>query len=94
MESSTQLLVRNTSLPCTDLDGELVFLGLKEGKYFGLKGTGRRIWEILAEPMTAEDLIRALAAEYRIEPDLCKADALPFLEKLSKNGLLTTSTAE
>jgi len=85
------ILLRNTSLPCTDLDGELVFLGLDTGKYLGLKGTARRIWELLEEPRTLGSLVDVLAAEYSISPARCLADIEPFLERLRKNGLLTPS---
>lgn len=91
---SNSILLRNTSLPCTDLDGELVFLGLDAGKYFGLKGTGRRIWELLETPMSTDTLLATLAAEYGIDLDRCRTDALPFLDRLLQNGLLTPSPVE
>lgn len=94
MPTKNAPLLRNTSMPCTDLDGELVFLGLDAGKYFGLKGTGRRIWELLETPMTTEELLGTLAAEFRIDIERCRKDAMPFLERLLLNGLLTQSTVE
>ena len=91
MLTTNSLLLRNTSMPSTDLDGEIVFLGMEAGKYFGLKGTGRRIWELLESPLTPDQLVSTLAAEYGIEPERCRADVEPFLDKLLGNGLLTQS---
>ena len=53
-----------------------------------LNATGRRVWELLAEDRTAEDLIGRVAAEFEADPVRIGADVLAFLERLRQLGLV------
>jgi hypothetical protein len=47
-----------------DLADEVVILNLASGLYFGLEGTGGRIWHALAELGSTEQAIDLITAEY------------------------------
>jgi len=81
------MLFRANEVPCTELEGELVFLSIENGKYYALKGTARRIWELLSLPTSLAGLMEKLSEEYRIDAERCAAETLPFLEKLVEAGL-------
>ena len=85
---STTVLSRNGDLPSTDLDGELVFLSVETGKYYGIKGTARTVWELLDAPRTAEDLYTALSERFGVPPEQVEVDTRPFIEKSVAGGLL------
>jgi len=54
--SDTSLLTKSPDLIATDMDGETVMMSIESGEYFGLGGVGGRVWELLAQPMTLDQL--------------------------------------
>ncbi len=72
----------------TDLGGEAVILNLKTGVYHGLDAVGARIWNLLAESRTVNDMLDALLQEYEVEPDRCERDLLALLQNLANSGLI------
>jgi hypothetical protein len=84
-----QTLIRRAPEPlAADLPGETVLMSLASGRYYGLEGTARRIWELLAAPCTVQDLATALAAEYEVPSDRAAEDLRPFLDQMHREGLL------
>jgi hypothetical protein len=81
------VLSQANEAPYTELDRELVFLSIENGKYYSLKGTARRIWELLAVPTQMSGLIDTLSKEYGLDPERCAVETIPFLEKLIDAGL-------
>ncbi|MDQ7029720.1 MAG: PqqD family peptide modification chaperone [Ardenticatenia bacterium] len=72
----------------THLDGEIVILGLQSEAYFGLKGAGVRIWELIQEPITVQAVLEKLLEEYEVERERCERDLLAFLDRLADAGLI------
>jgi hypothetical protein len=70
-----------------DLDGETVILNLDTGIYYGLNRTGTRIWQLLADERSLDDLIEALRREYGLGAAECESVAA-FTQKLAEAGLL------
>jgi hypothetical protein len=71
----------------TELEGDVVILGLRSGGYFSLTNVGARIWALIQEPKTLEEVTDTIAAEYGEDPDVVEADAIEFLEHLTSVGL-------
>jgi hypothetical protein len=82
------LLVRSASPLAAELDGETVLMSLEAGRYYGMEGTARRVWALLATPRTATDLAGSLVAEFAVTPEQCLRDLTPFLEELVREGLV------
>lgn len=94
MTSSTprplnQTYIRASHLVATDMDGETVMMNVSQGTYFGLGGIGGRIWTLLAEPVTTEQMVRTICAEYAVDEATCRADVAQFLQELLAHGLVT-----
>jgi hypothetical protein len=70
------------------LDDMLLMLDVEHGKYFGLNGTGPRIWELLEQPISEEELIDALLAEYEVTREVCATEVAAFLDGLRQRHLL------
>ena len=71
------------------LTGEnIVVLDLTSSVYLQLSGSGRLLWECLAEGATRDELIDALVNRYEIDADRAGADVDDFLSDLTDRGLL------
>jgi hypothetical protein len=87
------LIVASQEQISTDLGGEAVILNLKTGVYHGLNPVGTRIWNLLAEPRTVNDILGALLQEYEVEPDSCERDLLALLQNLADSKLIEIRNA-
>lgn len=81
-------LVRIGELLSTELDDETVLMSIEAGRYYGMAGTARRIWALLAAPHTLADLSAQLSLEFQVTPAQCEQEILPFLEELVKEGMV------
>lgn len=79
---------RKPGLLSQPLDADLVMADLDSGNYFGLGTTGKRIWELIEQPLQVGALCRLLEAEYDIDPASCEQQVLAFLDELRREGLL------
>ena len=82
------MIIRNTEIDDTDLDGEKVMMNLDKGQYFMMNEVGSRIWEIASEPKTVEEIVRALLNEYEVEREQCENTVVEFLSELVKSDLI------
>ena len=85
--ASTTFVIAKEVL-ATELGAEFVMLNLADGIYYGLDEVGGEIWKLLATPVTAADICRAIAASFDVEPDQCHADVQKLLESLASRGLI------
>lgn len=71
----------------TRMSGQTVMMSLPRGKYFALEGTGQRIWECLAEPVSVRQIVEHMLSEYDVERARCETEVMLFVEELMKQGL-------
>lgn len=69
------------------LDEETLVLNVESGLYFGLDGVGARIWQLLSDATTEEEIIEQLLLEYDVERAQLRHDVTAFIEVLAANGL-------
>ena len=81
-------LIRSSEMLSTDLDEETILMSIDAGAYYGLEGPAQCIWNNLETPLTFSALVDRLVREYRVEPDVCAADAEKFLAEMEREGLL------
>lgn len=72
----------------SDLGGEVAILDLKAGVYYGLDAVGARIWSLIQEPRTVNEIRDILLEEYEVEPERCERDLLVLLRRLADEGLV------
>jgi len=72
----------------SDMDGEKVMLSIQNGKYYNLGEIGGEIWELIKEPVSINDLIHSLVAQFDVEENECKSGVIKFLDQLTKEGLV------
>jgi hypothetical protein len=71
-----------------DLGGEAAVLNFKNSMYYGLNAVGVRIWNLIQEPKTANEVLSVLLEEYDVESDRCERDLLALLQELAAHGLV------
>ena len=71
-----------------DLEKEVVILNLKNGVYFTLDGVGCRIWNLIQEPRTVNEIQNVILQEYEVEPNQCECDLSALLQELATKGLI------
>lgn len=86
-----QLIVRAEGFLVSDMGGDKVMMSVKDGKYFNLGQSGGRIWDLLAEPTTCNQIVEQLCSEYEIEKSICELQVSAFLEQLAEQGLILNS---
>jgi hypothetical protein len=78
----------NESVVFRELDAEAVLLDLQNGVYFGLDAVGTRVWTLLLEHGTPEQVCARMIEEYDVSPQVLRDDVLRLVEELVGRGLV------
>ncbi|MCG8609167.1 MAG: lasso peptide biosynthesis PqqD family chaperone [Pseudomonadales bacterium] len=84
----TSVIGRSNEQIVSELDGELVMMSIKQGKYFGLDSIGKRIWEMIEQPVAVAKVIDQLLAEYDVSREKCEGEVLSLLNLLKQKEIL------
>lgn len=79
---------RRQTLLCSAIDHETVLMDVQTGEYFGLDDIASAVWQLLAQPTTAEQIIAALTGQYDGEPEMIRRDILILLRRMAEHDLL------
>jgi len=79
---------RNPDLIGASIDDELVMMSVEQGQYYGLGGVGPRVWDLLEEPHTLDQLVDRVLEEFEVERAVCEKDMVGFLEQMEEFGLI------
>lgn len=80
--------IRNQETISGQIDAELVMVDIEKGSYFSLNSVATRIWELLENPITSEDLCDLLLKEYEVSSAQCQTDVEEYLSKMKELGLV------
>jgi len=72
---------RNKQILDGELDDNQVMMHLEKSKYFGLNPVGKRIWELIEQPKSYDELIQILLTEYEVSAEQCTQEVQAFLNK-------------
>jgi len=86
---SDQKLKRTDDLLTAPIDDVLLMMSIEKGSYYSLNSVGARIWELLENPMTFDELVAQLLEEYDIAAETCRLEVENFVNALRERGLLT-----
>jgi hypothetical protein len=84
--TATTRVIRSEGLVTEPMEGGIVMLDPESDRYLRVNGTGRLIWEGLAEPATVAELARALSERSGISVERAEADAAAFIDRLIDFG--------
>ena len=86
-------VVRGKDQVSADVSDEVVILALNAGEYYSLAAVGARIWEVIHEPRTVQEIVGVLLMEYDIDPERCARDLVALVQQLADAGLVEVSDA-
>ena len=82
------VVARNDEPVAVEVDRTVVMMSLDQGMYFGLEGTGPRIWAMLEQPRSVQQLCDALMSEFEVDEETCRREVCNFLEELRRAQLV------
>ncbi|HEX2092182.1 MAG TPA: HPr-rel-A system PqqD family peptide chaperone [Longimicrobiaceae bacterium] len=71
--------------------GRTVLLDPREGRYHSLDEVGTRVWELLREHPTLDELTGRLELEYDAPREVLRADVSALLAALAERGLIRSA---
>lgn len=77
-----------TDIDWREIDGEVVVLDRREGRYLAVNPSGAVLWPALVEGTTEDGLVDRLTGRYQVDRDRARADVHTFLDWLTGHGLL------
>jgi hypothetical protein len=93
-DSNDSIVASSAAQLSADLGGEFVILGVSDGLYYGLDGTGARIWELIQEPRSIRFLEETISKEFEIDSNTCAGDIQSFLNDLSERSFIEIVRAQ
>lgn len=84
----THRVSRSEDVVETEMDGYTMLMSLEAGRYYSLSPTGTFLWERMADPVLAGDLVRAAEAGFEAAPGEAGRDILEFLGELAECRLI------
>jgi hypothetical protein len=76
------------------LSDEAVILNLATSRYFGLNSVGTRLWQLIAEHGSEEQVIEAFLAEYEVDERRLRQDLADLIQQLTQKGLVQSETSK
>ena len=83
------IVARNDGLLTAEVDGELMAMSVERGVCYGLNAVGTRIWALIEEPRTIDELCAQLLSEFEVDPAQCRSELVSLIEDLRAEGLAT-----
>jgi len=79
---------RSDDLLGAEVGDELLMMSVEKGSYFSLNPVATRIWALLEQPRTLDELVASLTQEYDVPPATCSEETATFLAALRERGML------
>jgi len=88
----TRFRAAGDALAATLSDGA-VLLNLRTKRYFSLNETGTRVWELLLEGRTEEEIVRTMTEDYDVAEDAAQRETAAVIAALRENELIVADDA-
>lgn len=80
--------LRSTDISARTIGDETIVLSLPASRYFTITGVGVRVFELLAEDTSLDELVGTIVDEYEVDPVIARRDIEAFLDRLRDLQLL------
>lgn len=80
--------LRSTDISARTIGDETIGLSLPASRYFTITGVGTRVFKLLTEDTSLDELVGAIADEYEVDPLTARRDIEAFLDRLRDLQLL------
>jgi len=88
-KSRDRLVVRNSEILDAARDDQKILFHPVAGLYCDLDEVATRVWDLMGESRTLEDLVSSLMVQYPVGRDTCLRDTLAFLTILADKGFVS-----
>ncbi len=86
--TETTPLKRNPLALSSKIHEEIVLFDDQQGSYFALDLVGSKIWELLQEPRTLNDIVTELCSVFEVSEEVCRKDVTGFLNQMMEKNLV------
>jgi hypothetical protein len=80
---------RNADVLSGDVGGTICLLEIVSGQYYSLNRTATRLWTLLEQPRTVDELAALLVDEFRVEAGACRLQVEAFLADMQQSRLIS-----
>ena len=80
--------VRNNNFYSATLDNEICIFDPDRGKYHNLNKVGSRIWEILQNDCSIDEIVNSLLDTYEVSREQCYSDTNEFIKVAVKDKII------
>jgi hypothetical protein len=80
--------LRANDLSTRTIGNETIVLSLPDSRYFSVTGIGSRVFELLGEDRTLDELVEAVVGEYEVDEATARRDVETFVGRLREARLL------
>jgi hypothetical protein len=91
--TDSPIIRRKSDLLEAEVEGELIGLHVENGTCYGFNGTATRIWALIEEPKSLDQLCEALSEEFETDAATCRPDVAALLRELQSEGLIEVEGA-
>lgn len=81
--------LRTTGISARTIGSETIVLSLPTSRYFTITGVGNRVFELLAEDRSLDELVAVIVAEYEVDDVVARRDIAAFVDRLRAAQLLS-----
>lgn len=72
------------------LDDQLVLLHIQTNQFYELNSTAARLWQLLSDGLSFEQIKAQILCEYDVQPEQLEAELVAMLTELKKRELVVT----
>lgn len=80
--------LQSTDISARTIGDETIVLSLPSSRYFTITGVGTRLFELLAQDRSLDELVGTIVDEYEVDPATARRDIEAFLDRLRDVALL------
>lgn len=88
MLNKDMIVQRNSSIPTTDVDGELGMMSIEKGNYYTTNEIGKVIWDLISDEISVSAIVNQLMNSYDVDEATCYTEVKNYLESMIKNDLV------
>jgi hypothetical protein len=91
MGSDKLTVERSPSALSASVEKDVVLMDIDSGDYFELAGSGARIWSLLDQPRSIDEICDCLTREFAVDAVRCRTETIEFVRDLQQRGLVVVS---
>ena len=79
----------NKEIIASEIDGQIVMMSMENDAYFGMENVASRIWKLIENPVSVNELCQKLIEEYDVSELQCQADVIQFLQEMAEKKVVS-----